>query len=84
MDYWGNAPQGSRKCECGVQNNCVIENTWCNCDGGLDAEVADSGWLTEKEYLPVRKLRFGDTGSLLDDKRGKFSLGPLICEGNCE
>lgn len=43
---------------------------------------ADGGDIVGKEYLPVKQLRFGDTGSLMDDKKGKYTLGPLYCEGD--
>lgn len=36
----------------------------------------------EKENLPVKQLRFGDTGNALDEKEGRYTLGPLICEGD--
>lgn len=35
-----------------------------------------------KEHLPVRQLRIGDTGSPLDGKKARYTLGPLICEGD--
>jgi hypothetical protein len=38
--------------------------------------------LTHKEHLPVKQLRFGDTGSPLDEKEGRYTLGPLMCEGD--
>lgn len=49
---------------------------------GLDSWQEDGGDITEKEHLPVRQLRFGDTGSPLDEKAGKYRLGPLLCEGD--
>lgn len=42
----------------------------------------DGGEITEKEFLPVKQLRFGDTGSHLDEKEGRYTLGPLLCEGD--
>lgn len=36
----------------------------------------------EKEDLPVKRLHFGDTGSALDNKEGRYTLGPLICQGD--
>lgn len=30
----------------------------------------------------MKQLRFGDTGSHLDEKIGRYSLGPLLCEGD--
>lgn len=55
---------------------------WCNCDANSDNWLEDSGDITEKENLPVKQLRFGDTGTPLDDKEGRYTLGPLICEGD--
>lgn len=42
----------------------------------------DGGDIIEKELLPVKQVRFGDTGSHLDEKEGKYTLGPLLCEGD--
>ncbi|CAK9800818.1 Nrx-IV, partial [Anthophora quadrimaculata] len=82
MDYWGGALPGSRKCECGILGNCVDPTKWCNCDSDLAGVLQDSGDITEKEYLPVKQLRFGDTGTPVDKKEGRYTLGPLICEGD--
>lgn len=82
MDYWGGSLPGSRKCECGILGKCVDSTKWCNCDSGLDSWLEDSGDITQKEHLPVKQLRFGDTGSPLDDKEGRYTLGPLMCEGD--
>ncbi|XP_019698214.2 neurexin-4 isoform X3 [Harpegnathos saltator] len=82
MDYWGGALPGSRKCDCGIEGSCTDHTKWCNCDANLDTWMEDSGDITEKEYLPVKQLRFGDTGTPIDDKEGAYTLGPLICEGD--
>ncbi|KZC15059.1 Neurexin-4 [Dufourea novaeangliae] len=82
MDYWGGALPGSRKCECGILGNCADPTKWCNCDSDLDGALEDSGDITEKEYLPVKQLRFGDTGTPVDEKEGRYTLGPLVCEGD--
>ncbi|XP_072742598.1 neurexin-4 isoform X2 [Anoplolepis gracilipes] len=82
MDYWGGALPGSRKCECGILGNCADPTKWCNCDAGLEGWLEDGGDITEKEYLPVKQLRFGDTGTPLDEKEGRYTLGALICEGD--
>lgn len=81
MDYWGGSLPGSRKCECGLMGTCVTDK-WCNCDAGLESWLSDSGELSVKEHLPVRQLRIGDTGSPLDGKKARYTLGPLICEGD--
>ncbi|KAG7191157.1 hypothetical protein KM043_007179 [Ampulex compressa] len=82
MDYWGGALPGSRKCECGILGNCADPTKWCNCDSNLEGWLEDGGDITEKEYLPVKQLRFGDTGTPIDEKEGRYTLGPLICEGD--
>ncbi|XP_014482279.1 PREDICTED: neurexin-4 isoform X1 [Dinoponera quadriceps] len=82
MDYWGGALPGSRKCECGILGTCVDPTKWCNCDANLDGWLEDGGDITEKEYLPVKQLRFGDTGTPVDEKMGRYTLSPLICEGD--
>ncbi|XP_072939887.1 neurexin-4 [Epargyreus clarus] len=87
MDYWAGAPPGSRMCACGVLGSCLDPTKWCNCDAEhspmrRDEYQTDGGEITEKEFLPVKQLRFGDTGSHLDEKEGQYSLGPLLCEGD--
>ncbi|CAG9559492.1 unnamed protein product [Danaus chrysippus] len=87
MDYWAGAQPGSRMCECGVLGTCLDPTKWCNCDAEHspmphDEFQTDGGDITEKEFLPVKQLRFGDTGSHLDEKIGRYSLGPLLCEGD--
>ncbi|XP_052755482.1 neurexin-4 isoform X2 [Galleria mellonella] len=87
MDYWAGATPGSRKCACGLLGACIDPTKWCNCDAEypyLKPEdfQTDGGEITEKEFLPVKQLRFGDTGSHLDEKEGRYTLGPLMCEGD--
>ena len=65
--------------------NCQEGAPRCNCDAGLpDQGISDGGFLTYKEHLPVLELRFGDTGSLNDPKRGWHTLGELVCSGDRE
>ncbi|XP_049770774.1 neurexin-4 isoform X2 [Schistocerca cancellata] len=49
---------------------------------GFEGWLEDSGDITEKENLPVKQVRFGDTGGPLDDKEGRYRLGSLRCEGD--
>ncbi len=49
---------------------------------GKEEWKTDIGDIKGKEYLPVKQLRFGDTGTPVDDKRGRYTLGPLMCEGD--
>ncbi|GAB1600199.1 neurexin-4-like [Argonauta hians] len=82
MYYWGKAAPGSRKCNCGLLlNGCSGKSASCYCDTGLPDQT-DSGFLQHKDYLPVLELRFGDTGTVTDNKFGKHKLGKLVCEGD--
>lgn len=82
MDYWGGSLPGTRKCSCGLYGTCVNRNKWCNCDAEENEWHIDEGEITQKEYLPVRQLRFGDTGSTTDNKKGRYMLGSLKCSGD--
>ena len=62
MTYWGRASPGSAKCARGMNNSCANLNKGCNCDANDDVWREDSGLLTDKTKLPVKQLRFGDTG----------------------
>ena len=77
MYYWGGATPGSKKCACGMTNSCLNAAKPCNCQSVQDQWVEDSGFLVDKEYLPVNELRFGDTGHA--DEEGYHTLGKLLC-----
>ena len=51
----------------------------CNCDMNDYAWREDSGLLTDKTKLPVKQLRFGDTGEWWE--LGYHTLGKFICYG---
>ena len=79
MTYWGGASPGSGKCACGMTNSCADSSKGCNCDKNDYVWREDSGLLTDKTKLPVRQLRFGDTGHSLE--KGYHTLGKLKCFG---
>ena len=54
-------------------------NLDCNCDKSDRKWREESGHLTEKTHLPVKQLRFGDTG--YDYEEGYHTLGKLKCYG---
>ena len=51
-----------------------------NCDANDDVCREDSGLISDKSHLPVRQLRFGDTGDSGD--QSYHTLGKLKCFGN--
>ena len=79
MTYWGGASPGSGKCACGMTNSCVNPSYGCNCDKEEYVWREDSGLLTDKTHLPVKQLRFGDTGD--SGEQGYHTLGKLKCYG---
>ena len=85
MLYWGGASPRNNSCACGMTNSCADSSQTCNCDKN-DAEWReDSGLLTDKDHLPVKELRFGDTGingpNNVADEKGYHTLGKLKCYG---
>ena len=78
MTYWGGA-SGNAKCACGMTNSCANPSYGCNCDNESYRWHEDSGLLTDKTTLPVKQLRFGDTGD--GGEQGYHTLGKLKCFG---
>ena len=78
MTYWGGATENG-KCACGMNNTCANSNRGCNCDNNDKNWREDSGFLTDKTKLPVKQLRFGDTGGTKE--QGYHILGKLKCYG---
>ena len=85
MLYWGGASPDSKKCACGMTNSCADPSKACNCDRNDGVWREDSGLLTDKSTLPVKELRFGDTGIYPSwnkhDEKGYYTLGKLKCYG---
>ena len=80
MTYWGGASEDG-KCACGINQTCANRNHGCNCDKNDNVWREDSGLLTDKTKLPVKQLRFGDTGNLERQETGYHTLGKLKCYG---
>ena len=90
MTYWGGGEPGRRKCACGMNDTCAQPKVsgkpraYCNCDANDAERREDSGFLTDKTHLPVKQLRFGDTGYDTTnniDERGNHTLGKFKCYG---
>ncbi|XP_068722667.1 contactin-associated protein-like 2 [Montipora capricornis] len=78
MTHWGGA-SGNDKCACGMTNSCADPSYGCNCDKNDMVWREDSGLLTDKTKLPVKQLRFGDTGDT--GEQGYHTLGKFKCYG---
>ena len=83
MNYWGGAAVNSGKCACGMTNSCSGGRK-CNCDKDDRAWREDSGYLTDKNTLPVTELRLGDASGITygsDVESGYHTLGKFRCWG---
>ena len=80
MTYWGGASEAG-KCACGINKTCADRKYGCNCDKNDNVWREDSGLLTDKTKLPVKQLRFGDTGNPKKNEAGYHTLGKLKCYG---
>ena len=76
MNYWGGAAINSGKCACGMTDSCAGGGK-CNCDKNDPTWRSDGGLLTDKNTLPVKQLRHGDTGN--SNERADYKLGKLLC-----
>ncbi|XP_022807141.1 neurexin-4-like [Stylophora pistillata] len=89
MTYCSGATPGSHKCACGLNNTCAPPSgsanspVYCNCDANDNKWREDSGFLTNKIHVPVKQLRFGDTGYYGGqyDEQGYHTLGKFKCYG---
>ena len=82
MTYWGGANLTAGGCACGLTGSCADnESLKCNCDKNDKKWREDSGFLTIRSHLPVKQLRFGDTGHKVIDEEGYHTLGKLECYG---
>ncbi|KAL9951858.1 hypothetical protein ACROYT_G044597 [Oculina patagonica] len=80
MTFWGGSNSSfPYKCACGVTGTCANPGYGCNCDANDSTPREDSGLLTNKSHLPVKQLRFGDTGG--SSEYGYHTLGKLKCYG---
>ena len=78
IKYWGGSLSPG-KCACGITRTCADSSIYCNCDKNDSVWREDSGLLTDKTKLPVKQLRFGDTGG--SSEQGYHTLGKLKCFG---
>ena len=77
MTYWGGAKPRRDVGHDGL--TCAEACYCCNCDANDPQLCEDSGFLSDKTDLPVKQLRFGDTGH--NSEHGYHTLGKLKCYG---
>ena len=76
MSNWGGVDHTKKGCSCSLTGTCAT-NKKCNCDANDGVWREDSGYLKEKEYLPISEVRFGDTGD--SSEKGYHTIGKLKC-----
>jgi len=64
-------------CPCSTNKSCVNPKNVCNCDNNGAVWTSDEGYITDKEVLPVTKLKFGDNGDA--SEIGFHTLDALEC-----
>ena len=85
MTYWDGA-SGTNQCACAraINGSCAHPDRHCNCDKDGPEWREDRGLLTNKTHLPVKQVRFGDTGVTQNNatnEMGYHTLGKFQCYG---
>ena len=75
MFYWGGATPGRWMCACGMSGTCT-GGAGCNCNYWSSGPCEDSGLLTDKNNLPVTKLRLAPFFI-----RSSYAVGKFKCKG---
>jgi len=76
--YWHGDMRTANKqsCKCGLEGNCVSNEVLCNCDMRDQIFRYDDGYISQKEDLPVSKLRISIQRT---NHRSSFHIGNLEC-----
>ncbi len=77
MQNWGGVAYPNRGCACTLTKSCRYGQA-CNCDDYVRSPSSDEGLLRDKDFLPVKELRFGHTG-YGSSSYGYHTLGKLKC-----
>ncbi|XP_075455712.1 contactin-associated protein-like 4 isoform X2 [Ascaphus truei] len=78
--YWGGSSPDVKTCTCGLQGNCVDSQLYCNCDADRNEWSNDTGFLSNKDHLPVTQIVITDTER--HHSEAAYKLGPLLCWGD--
>ncbi|XP_028663070.2 contactin-associated protein-like 5 [Erpetoichthys calabaricus] len=78
--YWSGSLPGVLQCACGLDENCIDMNYFCNCDADKEQWVNDTGLLSYKDHLPVNQIIIGDTNRT--NSEAVYRVGPLKCHGD--
>ena len=54
----------------------------CNCDARLPLWAEDSGFINNKDILPITGVTYGPLSFELE--QANFTIGPLRCSGEIE
>ena len=78
-NYWAGGKNNSLACRCAGNKTCANPSLKCNCDI-MDKQMRfDDGFYTEKNELPISKIKVSVAHS---NHRSSFEIGPLECVGS--
>uniref|UniRef100_A0A8C5LL93 Contactin associated protein family member 4 n=1 Tax=Leptobrachium leishanense TaxID=445787 RepID=A0A8C5LL93_9ANUR len=78
--YWSGSSSYNKKCSCGLEGNCIEAELYCNCDADKNEWTNDTGFLSNKDHLPVMQIVITDTDR--PHSEAAYKLGPLLCWGD--
>ncbi|KAM4708715.1 contactin-associated protein-like 4 [Discoglossus pictus] len=78
--YWGGSSPDVKTCTCGLEGNCIDTQYYCNCDADKNEWTNDTGFLSNKDHLPVTQIVITDTDR--PHSEAAYKLGPLLCWGD--
>ncbi|CAH2294330.1 contactin-associated -like 4 [Pelobates cultripes] len=80
QSYWSGSSSDIKKCSCGLEGNCIEAELFCNCDADRNEWTNDTGFLSNKDHLPVMQIVITDTDR--QHSEAAYKLGPLLCSGD--
>ena len=61
-----------------MTGTCEDPREVCNCDSNSEKMLEDGGFITDKDALPIKEVRYGDVDKSKGE-RGISTVGPLVC-----
>ncbi|XP_012555259.2 contactin-associated protein like 5-3 [Hydra vulgaris] len=77
-NYWAGGKNNSFSCGCASNKTCIDSSLYCNCDVADNYMRFDDGFFTEKNELPISKIKIS---RLRTNHRSSVEIGPLECTG---
>uniref|UniRef100_A0A1B0GWV0 Contactin associated protein-like 5A n=1 Tax=Rattus norvegicus TaxID=10116 RepID=A0A1B0GWV0_RAT len=78
--YWEGSVPGVQQCGCGLEESCLDNAYFCNCDADMDEWSNNTGLFSLKDHLPVTHVIITDTNR--SNSEAAWRIGPLRCNGD--